>query len=82
MRPLCTALALITSQFNVYSEGDLAPNKAYPYLAMATNLSQVPHHYDACTTHTHTLCVATLHLTQSQHNSNARALLLQRAPFP
>lgn len=45
MRPLCTALALITSQFNAYSEGELTPNKAYPYLAMATNLSQV------CDTH-------------------------------
>lgn len=41
VRPLCTALALITSQFGVYAEGDLTPNKAYPYLAMATNLSQV-----------------------------------------
>lgn len=41
VRPLCTALALITSQFGVYSEGDLTPNKAYPYLAMATNFSQV-----------------------------------------
>lgn len=51
IRPLCTALALITSQFGAYGEGDLTPNKAYPYLAMATNLSQVrctgsptPHH--------------------------------------
>lgn len=41
VRPLCTALALITSQFGVYSEGELSPNKAYPYLAMATNLSQM-----------------------------------------
>jgi hypothetical protein len=41
VRPLCTALALITSQFGAYSEGELTPNKAYPYLAMATNLSQV-----------------------------------------
>lgn len=43
VRPLCTALALITSQFGVYAEGSLSPNKAYPYLAMATNLSQVTH---------------------------------------
>jgi hypothetical protein len=41
VRPLCTALALITSQFGAYSEGELTPNKAYPYLAMATNVSQV-----------------------------------------
>jgi hypothetical protein len=41
VRPLCTALALITSQFGAYDEGSLSPNKAYPYLAMATNLSQM-----------------------------------------
>jgi hypothetical protein len=41
IRPLCTALALITSQFGAYSEGSWRPNNAYPYLAMATNLSQV-----------------------------------------
>jgi hypothetical protein len=48
VRPLCTALALITSQFGVYSEGDLTPNKAYPYLAMATNLSQVGNGLHGC----------------------------------
>lgn len=41
IRPLCTALALITSQFGAYSEGSWRPNNSYPYLAMATNLSQV-----------------------------------------
>lgn len=41
IRPVCTALALITSQFGDYAEGSWKPNNAYPYLAMATNVSQV-----------------------------------------
>jgi len=41
VRPLCTALALITSHVGVYDEGSMSPKSAYPYLAMATNLSQV-----------------------------------------
>lgn len=41
VRPLCTALALITSQAGCYSEGSWKPNNSYPYLAMATNVSQV-----------------------------------------
>lgn len=40
IRPLCTALALVTSRFGVYDEGSLNPERSYPYLAMATNLSQ------------------------------------------
>ncbi|KAF8072632.1 hypothetical protein HT031_000292 [Scenedesmus sp. PABB004] len=41
MRPLCTALALVTSPFGAYAEGDWSPRKAYPYLTMATNVSQM-----------------------------------------
>eukprot|EP00878_Enallax_costatus_P003177 GHUV01003377.1.p2 GENE.GHUV01003377.1~~GHUV01003377.1.p2 ORF type:complete len:431 (+),score=84.39 GHUV01003377.1:242-1534(+) len=41
VRPLCTLLALITSQAGCYTEGSWKPNNSYPYLAMATNLSQM-----------------------------------------
>lgn len=40
LRPLCTALALITDHYGKYGEGRLGPLNAYPYLAMAINCSQ------------------------------------------
>jgi len=41
LRPLCTVIALITDRFGVYGQGQLKVNTAYPYLAFATNCSQV-----------------------------------------
>ncbi|KAI8468436.1 MAG: organic solute transporter Ostalpha-domain-containing protein [Monoraphidium minutum] len=41
LRPLCTAIALITDHFGEYGQGELRPNKAYPFLAFATNCSQM-----------------------------------------
>ncbi len=41
LRPLCSAIALVTDHYNVYGEGKLGPLNAYPYLAMVINCSQV-----------------------------------------
>lgn len=83
VRPLCTALALITSQFGVYSEGELSPNKAYPYLAMATNLSQVR---DGLTTAAAAACASRPlmlpHILTDVDTTDASTLHPAQAPAP
>ena len=41
VRPLSTAVALITDRFGVLGAGRLSPRYAYPWLALVTNCSQM-----------------------------------------
>jgi hypothetical protein len=41
LRPLCTVIALVTDHFGLYGRGQLGLRNSYPYLAFATNCSQV-----------------------------------------
>ena len=41
MRPICTALGLITDVFDLYGQGQIDFAKSYVYLAAITNFSQV-----------------------------------------
>ena len=41
MRPVCTALGLITDVFDLYGQGQIDFTKSYVYLAAITNFSQV-----------------------------------------
>ncbi|GAX79883.1 hypothetical protein CEUSTIGMA_g7323.t1 [Chlamydomonas eustigma] len=41
MRPLCTAIGLITDIFDLYGQGQIDFGRSYVYLAAATNFSQV-----------------------------------------
>lgn len=40
-RPLATAAALVADRFGAYGRGSLSPAVAYPYIAFATNCSQM-----------------------------------------
>lgn len=41
LRPVCTAIGLITDIFGRYGKGQLDPHKSYVYLISVTNFSQV-----------------------------------------